>query len=65
MFDTLQGEIPAVDGISFEVQRGEIVSLVGESGCGKSVTAFSLLRLLAPRGRIAAGFRRACRSGAA
>ena len=55
VFDTPQGEIPAVDGISFQVKRGEIVSLVGESGCGKSVTAFSLLRLLTPPGRIAAG----------
>jgi len=55
VFDTPQGEIPAVDGISFHVKRGEIVSLVGESGCGKSVTAFSLLRLLTPPGRIAAG----------
>ena len=55
VFDTDRGEIAAVDGVSFDVKRGEIVSLVGESGCGKSVTAFSVLRLLSPPGRIAAG----------
>ena len=36
----------AVDGISFTVDEGETVALVGESGCGKSVTAFSIMRLL-------------------
>ena len=45
-FTTDRGEARAVDGISFDVREGETVALVGESGCGKSVTALSLLRLL-------------------
>ncbi|MBN1945601.1 MAG: ABC transporter ATP-binding protein [Bradymonadales bacterium] len=55
-FLTEQGEALAVDGISFEVRQGETVGLVGESGCGKSVTALSIMRLV-PRsnGRIRAG----------
>ena len=45
----------AVDGISFSIEAGETVCLVGESGCGKSVTALSLLRLVPPPGRIEPG----------
>jgi peptide/nickel transport system ATP-binding protein len=48
-------EAPAVDGVSFTVGRGETLGLVGESGCGKSVTALSIVRLVLPPGRIAAG----------
>ncbi|HEU5300315.1 MAG TPA: ABC transporter ATP-binding protein [bacterium] len=44
-----------VDGVSFDLAAGEILGLVGESGCGKSTTGFSLLRLLPPNARIAAG----------
>lgn len=44
-FQTETGRVTAVDGISFQVQKGEIVGVVGESGCGKSVTAESILRL--------------------
>ena len=46
----------AVDGVSFSVARGETLAVVGESGCGKSVTSLSILRLIAsPPGRIVAG----------
>ena len=55
-FQTSQGLAKAVDDVSFEIRRGETFSLVGESGCGKSVTALSVLRLVAqPAGRIAGG----------
>lgn len=54
-FHTFKGVVKAVDGVSLEVRRGEIVGLVGESGCGKSVTGFSVLRLLDPPGRIEEG----------
>jgi oligopeptide/dipeptide ABC transporter ATP-binding protein len=45
-FYTLDGVVRAVDGVSLEIKPGETLGLVGESGCGKSVTAFSILRLL-------------------
>jgi peptide/nickel transport system ATP-binding protein len=55
-FRTDAGVLRAVDGVSFDVPRGATVALVGESGCGKSVTALSILRLVAsPPGRIEAG----------
>ena len=55
-FRTLDGEVRAVDGVSLDIVRGESLGLVGESGCGKSVTAFSILRLLPPKtSRIASG----------
>jgi len=55
-FFTGRGVARAVDGVSFHVDEGEVVGLVGESGCGKSVTALSVLRLIpSPPGRIVGG----------
>ncbi len=55
-FQTEEGVARAVDGVSFCVGRGETVGLVGESGCGKSVTALSIMRLVSdPPGRIVGG----------
>ncbi len=55
-FETDHGLVRAVDGVSFDLRRGEVVGLVGESGCGKTVTALSLVRLLpSPPGRLLAG----------
>jgi peptide/nickel transport system ATP-binding protein len=55
-FHTTEGLTRAVDGVSFSVRRGETLGIVGESGCGKSVTALSIMRLLPPRlGRNAGG----------
>ncbi len=55
-FKTAAGTVQAVDGISYTVEEGETVAVVGESGCGKSVSALSVLRLIPnPPGRIAGG----------
>ncbi|MCL2430757.1 MAG: ABC transporter ATP-binding protein [Alphaproteobacteria bacterium] len=55
-FLTEDGRIAAVDGVSFDLRAGEILAVVGESGCGKSATALALLRLIAnPPGRVAGG----------
>jgi len=55
-FRTEGGTVRAVDGVSFEIPRGKTLGVVGESGCGKSVTALSVMRLIQdPPGRIASG----------
>lgn len=54
-FFTAAGLVKAVRGLEFSIDRGETLALVGESGCGKSVTALSLLRLVQPPGRIVEG----------
>ena len=50
-----EGTIHAVDGVNLEIPEGKTVGLVGESGCGKSVTAYSILRLISPPGKIVSG----------
>ena len=54
-FHTPAGRVPAVDGVSLAIERGKTLGLVGESGCGKSVTAMSVLGLVASPGRIERG----------
>jgi len=55
-FDTEDGTVKAVDGVNLSIRRGETLGVVGESGCGKSVTSFSIMRLIPqPPGRIAGG----------
>jgi oligopeptide/dipeptide ABC transporter ATP-binding protein len=54
-FYTGAGVVRAVDGVSFAIERGEVLGLVGESGCGKSVTSLSIMRLVPPPGRVVAG----------
>jgi oligopeptide/dipeptide ABC transporter ATP-binding protein len=55
-FYTEDGVVPAVDGIDLTIHRGEVVGLVGESGCGKSVTALSIMRLIPnPPGKVIGG----------
>jgi ABC-type dipeptide/oligopeptide/nickel transport system ATPase component len=50
-FYTQEGVVKAVDGTSYVVEEGETLGLVGESGCGKSVSALSILRLIPPAAR--------------
>jgi ABC-type dipeptide/oligopeptide/nickel transport system ATPase component len=55
-FFTRDGIVRAVDGVSFSVRRGEVLAIVGESGCGKSVTSLSIMRLIAsPPGKTVEG----------
>lgn len=54
-FFTDAGEVKAVDGVSFTLDRGKVLGIVGESGSGKSVTAYSIMQILAPTGKIVGG----------
>ena len=54
-FFTDAGEVQAVNGVSFDLDRGEILGIVGESGSGKSVTAYSIMQILADTGKIVGG----------
>ena len=54
-FFTDAGEVKAVDGVSFTLDRGKVLGIVGESGSGKSVTAYSIMQILASAGRIVSG----------
>ena len=54
-FFTDAGEVRAVNGVSFNLDRGRVLGIVGESGSGKSVTAYSIMQILASTGRIVSG----------
>ena len=54
-FFTDAGEVKAVDGVSFQLDHGKVLGIVGESGSGKSVTAYSIMQILAPTGKIVSG----------
>ena len=54
-YETPTGDVRAVDDVSFKIEQGEIVGLVGESGCGKTTTAMAILRLVQAPGRIVGG----------
>jgi oligopeptide/dipeptide ABC transporter ATP-binding protein len=54
-FPTKAGVVRSVDGVSFSIGEGQLLGLVGESGCGKSITALSIMRLITPPGRIVGG----------
>jgi peptide/nickel transport system ATP-binding protein len=54
-YDTPTGDVIAVNGVSFDVFEGELIGLVGESGCGKTTTAMGVLRMVQPPGRIVHG----------
>lgn len=54
-FDTDRGVLNALDGVSFKVRSGEIFGLAGESGCGKTMTAYSIVRLVPPPGKVTEG----------
>jgi oligopeptide transport system ATP-binding protein len=55
VFKTREGEVKAVDGVSFELDRGQTLGIVGESGCGKSVTASSIMGIVLPPGKVVGG----------
>ncbi|MDH7516652.1 MAG: ATP-binding cassette domain-containing protein, partial [Bacteroidota bacterium] len=55
VIDMQGGPVPVVESVSFALERGKTLGLVGESGCGKSITALSILRLLPPAGKTTNG----------
>ncbi|NIO11942.1 MAG: ATP-binding cassette domain-containing protein, partial [Deltaproteobacteria bacterium] len=55
IYPTRRGEVPAVHRVSLKIGQGEILGLVGESGCGKSTVLLSILRLIRPPGSITEG----------
>jgi len=55
VFRTREGEVHAVDGVSFALERGQTLGIVGESGCGKSVTASSIMGIVQPPGKVVGG----------
>ncbi len=55
VFRTREGEVHAVDGVSFALERGQTLGIVGESGCGKSVTASSIMGIVQPPGKVVEG----------
>jgi oligopeptide/dipeptide ABC transporter ATP-binding protein len=59
-FPASGGRAAVVDGIGFEIREGEVLALVGESGCGKSMTAFSIMRLVPKPGRVTSGHIELC-----
>ena len=59
-FPTPGGRVSVVDGVSLEIAEGEVLALVGESGCGKAVTALSIMRLIPRPGRVESGSIRLC-----
>ena len=54
-FETENGEVQAVNGVTFNLDVGKVLGIVGESGSGKSVTAYSIMQILADNGRITGG----------
>ncbi len=54
-FHTENGVIPSVDGVSFSIREGEMIAVVGESGCGKSVTSLSIMGLVGAPGKVEGG----------
>ena len=54
-FLTKQGQLPTVDGLSFSLERGETLGIVGESGCGKSMTVNGILQMVPPPGKVTGG----------